>query len=88
MTANDTKLLSWIATQPTLGKKQLEMLAFFQAHPTIKFSDRNLAYNLKKPINCITNRRGELLNYGLIVDAGVIFDGVTKRNVHVWKAKI
>jgi hypothetical protein len=82
-----TSIESYKLTQPILGKKQTEMHEFFLQHPTIKFTDKNLAYNLKWTINTVTPRRGELLNMGLIEEAGVIFDHATKRPVTTWRLK-
>ncbi len=47
-------------------------------------SDKEIARLLNWSINCITPRRGELLEMGAIYDAGRVEDPSTGKTVHVW----
>jgi hypothetical protein len=87
MGVRQTSIESYRLMQPSLGKKRREMLDFFQQHPSLKFTDKQLAYNLKWEINTVTPRRGELANMGLIEEAGTIYVHATRRNVTTWRLK-
>ncbi|MDI6804635.1 MAG: hypothetical protein QME58_12460 [Bacteroidota bacterium] len=50
-------------------------------------TDREISVYYNIPVNRVTARRNELLELGLIVKAGVIFDDETKREVNLWKTK-
>jgi DNA-binding MarR family transcriptional regulator len=80
-----TSLESYRKCQPTLGKKQAEMLDVFK--DTTSCTDRDLAKILGWSINTVTPRRNELAAKGLIVEDGIIFDGETKRKATLWRLK-
>jgi hypothetical protein len=81
-----TSLQSYL-TLPEPETRQKELYDFFKTHPKLKFTDRNLAHNLKKPINCIVARRNELVKQGKIEKAGILYDSQTKRHVNTWRLK-
>jgi hypothetical protein len=50
-------------------------------------TDREVSVYFNIPVNKVTARRNELLELGLMVKAGEIFDEETKREVNTWKIK-
>jgi len=77
-----TSRASYRKLKNKLGEKQQELYnALREIEPA---SDRDLALKLDWSISHITPRRGELLKYGYIVNAGKKFDIETGRNVLAW----
>jgi hypothetical protein len=50
-------------------------------------NDRMIAEYLGWPINCVTNRRGELVTIGLVVFYAKQLDKTTNRTVSYWQVK-
>lgn len=71
--------------QPKLGQKQMQVFEAFQASKR-PINDRELSTYLGWPINTITNRRGELVEAGKIIEAFRDIDPNTNRRVIYWKA--
>lgn len=65
-----------------LTKREL-VLDYIRRHAPI--SNRRLSEGLNLPINQITGRTRELVERGLVQEAGTTFDAVTGRNVTQWK---
>ena len=64
-----------------IGNKQQDVLIQIHIHPDS--TDKQIAQYLNWPINCITNRRGELEKKGLVVSSGVVVQN--GRKAHIWK---
>lgn len=67
-----------------LGEKQLHVLNAIKCLG--KCTDQQIADHLRWSINCVTPRRGELKDKGLIVEAGNIRNKFN-RPVMTWEAK-
>lgn len=65
-----TSLLAYLEVKPNLGQRQNDVLNAIMFLG--KCTDQQIMKHLGWPINCITNRRGELLKKGLIKEAGLI----------------
>ena len=65
MTRPATQLESWDLMRPKLGEKQAAVLAEFRKADA-GLADFELAERLNWPINCVTNRRGELVKKGIL----------------------
>lgn len=78
-----TSLDAWAYIQESIGDKQrlvLETLKVLE-HAT----DKMISVALGWPINCITPRRGELVEMGLVEFSHEALDPDTQRTVIVWK---
>lgn len=84
MAVQQTSILSFKATLPTLSHKQSVM---YEAFKKVKapVTDRDLTKILGWPINTVTPRRGELEKLGHITQAGYTFDLETNRHTKTWR---
>lgn len=84
MTVQQTSILSFKATLPTLSHKQAVM---YEALKKVKapVTDRELTKILGWPINTVTPRRGELEKLGYIEHADYTFDLETNRHTKTWR---
>ena len=82
----DTSLPAYKEVLKNLGDKQRIVCESIRAlcEKSSMCTDRQIADNLGWPINRVTNRRGELVDAGLVIDAGV-FPNDDGRKVHFWK---
>jgi len=89
MSVTQTSLEAWESIQDNLGNEQLLMLQVFREYPDKLFTDSELSIRLGKPINCITNRRGELERDRYIIRCGQISvrRGNVIRSVYTWKLR-
>jgi predicted HTH transcriptional regulator len=79
-----TSLEAFIHIQRSLNRLQNEVLKAARTQPNV--TDQELAYMLKWPINRITPRRGELVEKGLVEEAGRRKCRVGTREVMSWRA--
>ena len=84
MAASDTSIKSYreIKAEGLLGRMQEVVMDAFITHPFT--CDREIAEDTNLKINQVTGRRNELVEIGLLGDAGTIEDEVTGRSVHIW----
>jgi len=80
-----TSIQAYHEIKPTLGKRQKEILALFKENTAL--TDQEISRILRKPINCITPRRGELVKLGLVVRMAVVKSQYTNKNVSLWSLK-
>ena len=83
---NDTSLCAYREIKQTINNKQKKVFKIIHASGKAYPSNKDIAWILGRPINCVTPRVFELRAKGLIVDAGIRIDHETKRLVHTWKA--
>ena len=69
---NQNSLFSFMSIKPKLSEKQKEVYDAMRMYNR-PFTDKDIATFLGWPINCITNRRGEIAKKGLIRKAGTVF---------------
>lgn len=80
----DTSTAAYDSIRDKLNEKQRKV-----RYVLMKFgplTDQQIAEHLEWPINCVTGRRGELVEMGVVLDAGYA-TAKTGRKVHVWKLK-
>jgi prophage DNA circulation protein len=84
-----TRLESYRRIQRKLGEKQRRVYRLLKEASDVDFTmtDREIAKAMHWSINCVTPRRGELVELGLVVNVGTKFDVETKRRVVAWKAE-
>jgi hypothetical protein len=72
---------------PQLAKQQLEVLEVFMRHPSLNFTDRELARLLhwEERINCVNGRRNELVTQGYLVGDCKRTCLVTHNRAIAWK---
>lgn len=80
-----TSILSYRALKDVIGDRQITVLDVLERSEE-PLSDKQIAAALKWPINCVTPRRGELVEMGLVESAGHRFDSGTNRHEYVWEA--
>jgi len=80
-----TSIQAYHKIKPTLGKRQEEVLSIFKENTAL--TDQEISHILRKPINCITPRRGELVKMGLVVRTAVVKSQYTNKNVSLWALK-
>ena len=81
MTVQSTSLEAFESVKDTLNKKQTEVFEFMRGKNPM--TDKEISDGMNRPINCITNRRGELVKRKLVRYAGCKI-GVTGRRAMVW----
>lgn len=85
MTVQDTSLEAYEAIKPTLTDRQKQVLAVLKRCDCM--CNYQIAQQAGLAINCITNRVGELLKKGEIVQDGKKRPGPPSgRNVYYWRA--
>jgi len=82
MTIRDTSIAAF--QEVAVGERQRAVLEVIRNQPGI--CDYSIAEVLKWRINCVTPRRNELYQMGLIVDLGAYPGPPAGRPVHHWKA--
>lgn len=85
MSVTQTSLMAYLDGLKTLGQKQQSVLKVVSRY--VGICDQEIAKELGWPINTITNRRGELVEKGLIEEAYEGKYGPTNRTVKFWKIK-
>ncbi len=83
---DDTSLEAYMQIQPHLGKAQWHIYRFMFNHADRDFTNKQLAYELKKPINTVTPRVLELREMGLIVASKKVLQ-LNGRWAWAWKVK-
>lgn len=73
----------WAFATVPLSERQQAVLAQLAEHGEL--SDQDLSMKLGWPINCVTPRRGELVELGLVVRARVVKSPLTMRPVSRWR---
>lgn len=76
----------WNDVKPKLGEKQSKV--FDAIEKTAPVNDRQLAEHLGWPINCVTNRRGELVKKLKVVEDRREIDPATGRQAIYWKPRL
>jgi transcription initiation factor IIE alpha subunit len=71
--------------QKNLGEKQLAVYKTILSQRVC--NDRQIAEELRWPINRVTPRRNELVEAGYVIPAGLQLDRETGRKVNYWKIK-
>lgn len=78
-----TSIQAWESVRDSLGEKQMNV------YKVLKYlkqaNDKMIAKQLNWPINCVTNRRGELVIKKLVGVSFVGPDLYTGRNTIYWK---
>jgi DNA-binding MarR family transcriptional regulator len=69
-------------TVPLSERQQAVMAALLERGEA---TDQDLAMHLGWPINCVTPRRGELVEAGLVERSRVVKSPLTMRPVSVWR---
>ena len=84
-----TRNESYQRTLPTAKKRRTQVYNYIwqatQSHCTV--TDREISKALHWPINRVTPRRGELVQTGKVVCAGITWDCETRRKATMWKVK-
>jgi hypothetical protein len=85
---NETSIESYhkLDQHKTESERQ-KILTFLQKWRPLVFSDSQIAEATGLAVNVVESRRNDLLKRGDIVNAGIIFNHTTNRNVQGWKAK-
>lgn len=78
-----TSLDAWKLIQESIGEKQRLVLETLKVLEMA--TDKQISTALGWPINCITPRRGELVEMGLAEYSHEMLDSDTQRTVTVWK---
>lgn len=78
-----TSMDAWKLIQESLGQKQMLVLETLKVLG--QATDKQISVALGWPINCITPRRGELVEMGLVDYSHESLDPDTQRSVIVWK---
>lgn len=78
----DTSLSAYQDAKKHLNEHQRMVLDFIRLSGEV--CDKDVSEGLGWPINCVTNRRGELLMAERIKDVGKRKDPRTGRSVHYW----
>ena len=65
--------------------RRQKVLDVFCKNPDCTFTDKELGYMLRWPINCVTPRRGELAKDRKIVKAGSRVCPITKKRCNAWR---
>lgn len=73
----------WAYATVPLEPRQQAIAAMLAEHGEL--SDQELAGKLGWPINCVTPRRGELVELGLVLPARTVKSNTTMRNVTLWR---
>ena len=84
-----TRNESYQRIQGHLGNRQRKLYRLLKEATDNGFTmtDRQMSKAMHWSINCVTPRRGELENLGLVVCAGVAWDCETRRKATMWKVK-
>lgn len=83
----DTQLEAYTAKAEEFTSKEEKMLKFFQDHPSLRFTDLQLAYNFGWKLSCVNGRRNKLYNDGKIEKAGKIKNIQTGVSNITWRLK-
>jgi hypothetical protein len=83
----DTSLEALRRVSPKISKSQDAVMKVIRAHPE-GLTDAEINHYLGWTINRVTPRRGELLEKGLIYDAGRRQCRKTHSQAHAYKAKV
>lgn len=81
--ARETSLEAYRDVRARLGERQRSVLLVLETAQA-PLCDREIAAILRWPINCVTPRRGELVDLGLVEDAGKM--KYAGRMRHFWRA--
>jgi len=83
----DTSLEAYLQIKPHLHPIQMEIYNFMRNNSDRDFTNKQLAYELRRPINTVTPRVLELRNLGLIVFSKVVVQA-NRRRARAWKVKL
>lgn len=81
----DTSLMAYDELQPSLGRRQQEVLDVIRVFGPV--SNEEIARHLHLPINCVTGRVHELREKHHLVKSDGIGYNVRGKRVHVWVAQ-
>lgn len=81
----ETSLEAYESIKAFLGKRQKQVFEFM--HGKGAMTDREISDGMNIPINCITNRRGELVELKLVKFAGYK-TGSSGRRAMLWDAVV
>jgi predicted transcriptional regulator len=82
----DTSLDAYLQILPHLGDSQKEIFRFMMLNRDRDFTNKQLAWELGKPINTVTPRVLELRKMGLLVKSKVVVQA-NGRRAWAWKVK-
>lgn len=87
MSVQQTSIMAYTELKKSgeLGKMQQEVLEAIRLHGLI--TDRSLSLYLRIPINCVTARRYELVQLGLVHKGLTVYDAYTHKKVIGWTTK-
>jgi hypothetical protein len=83
----DTSLEAYLQIKPHLYPIQMEIYNFMRSNSDRDFTNKQLAYELRRPINTVTPRVLELRQMGLIVFSKVVVQA-NRRRARAWKVKL
>jgi transcription initiation factor IIE alpha subunit len=83
----DTSLEAYLQIQPHLKPCQQRIFRFMQTCRDRDFTNKQLAYELRWPINTVTPRILELRRMGLVVFSKIIVQENGRRAM-AWKVKV
>jgi len=81
-----TSLEAYLQIKPHLHPIQMEIYNFMRSNSDRDFTNKQLAYELRRPINTVTPRVLELRQMGLIVFSKVVVQA-NRRRARAWKVK-
>lgn len=82
----DTSLEAYTQIKPYLSACQEEIFSFMQTYRDRDFTNKQLAWELRKPINTVTPRVLELRDLGLVVFSKYVLQENGRRAM-AWKVK-